>query len=1536
MKRNYNLTPPDFGTCPAPLVISKRAIAGFTKRVLLTAMSLFILSSVQTFAQQELCIPQPDYVDGKGIVNVNIGSINNFTGLETPNYGDYTLQTANVGRGTTYPINITLNTFSAYNVRVWVDWNNNNNFEITEQVFTEVTENGTDVSGNIAVPAGAALGNHRMRVGITPTYAGSVIACYTGFDAAAYEDYTLNVTPAPTCFIPGRPVAVNNGQGIINISWTAPATGGTPAGYEYAITSTPTIPNTGTTTITATSVTGITVPAEVRGYIYIRTNCGGGNYSEWISGSFYNGVCIPAPDSVNGEGITNVTIGTINKETLSEEGNYGNYSNLVVNVGQGVTQPFSITFSTYSAYAARIWVDWNNDLDFDDDGELVYSGNSQNRATDVVRGTFTVPVNASLGNHRLRVGGGLTFGQELSPCLIGSLGTFEDYTVNVTNPPSCFTPLNPTATSVAFGVANLSWTAPTLGNNPSGYEYVINTMQDAPVTAGTPATTASAQNVAVTANAINYIHVRTHCSGNDYSDWMTATYYNGYCTPEPGYVDGDGITNFTLGTINNTQDSTSMVYYTDYTNQVAAIGQGVNKQFNIGLSTSGPAYRAKIWIDWNNDLDFDDEGEEVYTGVSAAAASTVLTGYINVPLTATMGNHRLRIGTMPANGNAPTACSRMYYGEYQDYTINVIAPPSCYTPDNFAASSQSSGLVTISWNAPSLGGIPAGYQYSITQTATPGAGTNTTATTINNVVVTPNSTSYLHVRTNCGGDDYSEWVTVNLYNGYCIPAPQTVDNNGITSVVIGSINNPTNDQEVYSDFTSLVANIGQSVTQQFSIGLFTNNPYAVKMWIDFNDDLVFEDSEMIYEGTSAQGIRSIIRDTFTIPANAPLGNHRLRIAGTPSGNEVTPCDIRYFGVYEDYTINVTTPPTCYTPLSPAGVAVGPGNATLTWTAPSLGNTPAGYEYAVTTSALTPATVTAVTGTTVTSFALAQDDTYYYLHVRTNCGNGDYSEWVISEKFRYLRGETCQTAVNLATITTPYTFNTEDAANNYRPNCGNGNGGDIYYYTDVLNGYTLNIGLTNSDFQSSTSLFYGSCNAMIPVNCTQGYGESLTWENTTGTTKRVYCVVDGDENSSGNFTMEWSIAPPPSCNIPRSLNVSLTTVTSGTATWTVPNTGTPIGYEYAVTTSDSDPETFTYTTATSALVTVTANVDSYLHVRAVCGETDKSDWVTYTFFSGYCNPLSTVSQDYYISGITTTGGLSNFTNSTPVFSAYTDYTATHAVTTYAGGSFAITATTPVATDIYLYGVWIDWNNDYDFTDEGERVINTNYLTSPASLGNIAVPAGIPVGTYRMRVRTAHTGVLISPCDNIASGNSQDYTLNITATPTCFPPVNPVIIPADATTASLTWIAPLQGNTPSGYEYVFGPSSSLPTEPGIATNAIFIFDAVYDPAQSVYLFVRSTCGEGQYSDWARVGLLGINVPQLPANNVIVYKDGNAINIKSNTTLMTGVAVYDTRGRMLYTNTNINTTETTITDMQIQQQVIIVEVTTAKGKVSKRIVF
>jgi hypothetical protein len=84
------------------------------------------------------------------------------------------------------------------------------------------------------------------------------------------------------------------------------------------------------------------------------------------------------------------------------------------------------------------------------------------------------------------------------------------------------------------------------------------------------------------------------------------------------------------------------------------------------------------------------------------------------------------------------------------------------------------------------------------------------------------------------------------------------------------------------------------------------------------------------------------------------------------------------------------------------------------------------------------------------------------------------------------------------------------------------------------------------------------------------------------------------------------------------------------------------------------------------------------------------------------------------------------------------------------------------------------------------------------------------------------------------------------------------------------------------------------------------------------------------------LGTNDNVIDANTVIVYKQDNVLNVNSGTADMQTVTVYDLRGRVLYNSNEINSTDHIITNLVMQQQVLLVEINTTRGKVTKKVIY
>ncbi|MBU4538648.1 MAG: T9SS type A sorting domain-containing protein [Bacteroidetes bacterium] len=134
--------------------------------------------------------------------------------------------------------------------------------------------------------------------------------------------------------------------------------------------------------------------------------------------------------------------------------------------------------------------------------------------------------------------------------------------------------------------------------------------------------------------------------------------------------------------VNNSGAGTNGSGYSNYTNLTSIAQQAQGEGVNVIASTGGNSFGRgtwKAWVDWNNDGDFTDVGEEVYNiyGWVGAVANFGFT----VPATQVPGNYRMRIRV---NNGFPepstidfSPCDNFTgftgYGEAEDYLIKVIS-----------------------------------------------------------------------------------------------------------------------------------------------------------------------------------------------------------------------------------------------------------------------------------------------------------------------------------------------------------------------------------------------------------------------------------------------------------------------------------------------------------------------------------------------------------------------------------------------------------------------------------------------------------------------------------------------------------------------------------------------------------------------------------------------------------------------------------------------------------------------------------------------
>ncbi len=150
---------------------------------------------------------------------------------------------------------------------------------------------------------------------------------------------------------------------------------------------------------------------------------------------------------------------------------------------------------------------------------------------------------------------------------------------------------------------------------------------------------------------------------------------SGPCTASASHSQGcdEYIENVSLNTINKTSGCNN---YSDYTATSTTLAKGQSYTLTLtpfASGQSGGAYNndeIAAWIDWNNDGDYSDAGEQIGYVIVAAGWSSVFN--FTVPNTATLGSLKLRtrLSFQPDDGPI-SPCGVTIWGEVEDYTVII-------------------------------------------------------------------------------------------------------------------------------------------------------------------------------------------------------------------------------------------------------------------------------------------------------------------------------------------------------------------------------------------------------------------------------------------------------------------------------------------------------------------------------------------------------------------------------------------------------------------------------------------------------------------------------------------------------------------------------------------------------------------------------------------------------------------------------------------------------------------------------------------------
>lgn len=328
-----------------------------------------------------------------------------------------------------------------------------------------------------------------------------------------------------------------------------------------------------------------------------------------------------------------------------------------------------------------------------------------------------------------------------------------------------------------------------------------------------------------------------------------------YCTPVFQYGAGSNmISHVIFGNINNASSTNSSTAqeYEDFTSLSTDLVAGNAYPISIkGPSSTFPS-DVMVYIDFNGNGSFDDQGEEFYIGrLDAANPANAFTinNTITVPANISGGSKRMRVlknTNVPAysDSNAPnsifSACdSGLRAGQTEDYTVNIEGNTSAF-PSPYCGAEGVTNLTISEINR---------VEFAGTENASPIDG--------NSGVI----------------EDFTSTI-FNVSRGNVYPITITGGTHGQTTV----------SAYAYIDFNH---NNQFDADEKFNLGYLDNsNPVS----------------------GHESGITS---ETITIPANALLGNTRFRLVKAYESNtwmgtlENLPCPSGWFiGQVEDYTINI--------------------------------------------------------------------------------------------------------------------------------------------------------------------------------------------------------------------------------------------------------------------------------------------------------------------------------------------------------------------------------------------------------------------------------------------------------------------------------------------------------------------------------------------------------------------------------------------------------------------------------------------------------
>ena len=911
--------------------------------------------------------------------------------------------------------------------------------------------------------------------------------------------------------------------------------------------------------------------------------------------------------------------------------------------------------------------------------------------------------------------------------------------------PVCDAPTGLSASALTSSSADLSWGAV---SGSSGYQYVVDQTAANPAGAGTATTGTTYNATTLNPSTTYYLHVRNHCGGSNFSSWATIP--------------------FTTTAVSVCSDPTNLAE-----NNVTAM----SADFNWDAVGS-------------NDFEYIlDQNAGTPAGSGTTINGVSYSTSTLAPATTYYFHLRQNCG-----------------GSFSNWVmVNFTTPAApCIAPTGLTAANTTHNSSDLSWDAQGSNG----FEYVVDQTSTDPTitGTATTGTTYNATLLSPSTTYYLHVRTDCGSGNFSPWSTIAFTT---LVAP-CIAPTGLTAA-----NTTHNSSDLSWDAQG--SNGFEYVVDQTS-------------------------TDPTITGTTTTGT------TYNATLLSPSTTYYLHVRTDCGSGNLSPWS----------TISFTTlVAPCLAPTGLTAANTTHNSSDLSWNAQGSNS----FEYVVDQTATDPTIAGASTAGTTYNATLLSPSTTYYLHVRTDCGSGNFSPW---------------STISFTTLVAPCIAPTGLTAANTTYNSS-----DLSWNAQGSNGFEYVVDQTATDPTIAGTATTGTT-----------YNATLLSPSTT------YYLHVRTDCGSGNLS-PWStisfttlVAP---CLAPTGLTAVNTTHNSSDLSWNAQGSNS---FEYVVDQTATDPTIAgTATTGTTYNATLLSpSTTYYLHVRTDCGSGNFSPWSTISFTTlvapclaptgltavntthnssdlswnaqgsnSFEYVVDQTATDPIIAGTATTGTIYNATLLSPSTTYYL-----HVRTDCGSGNLSswstISFTTLVAPCLAPTGLTTanTTHNSSDLSWNAQGSNGFEYVVDQTSTDPTIAGTATTGTTYNATLLSPSTTYYLHVRTDCGSGNFSPWsTISFTTL------VAPCLAPTGLTAANITGhAADLSWNTQTGstFEYVLNQNSTAPTTAGTATTNNAFAASTLTSLTNYYFHVRANCGNGNFSSWTTIPFTTLSTVGIDEQEII----------------------------------------------------------------------